>query len=132
MAFKVEAASVEEFLRLLRGREVAETPSQSLARQAVFVARLRDARSSRYTFPKVTRHVVATFAYGADIVSYKRTTSSAVELPEVSRELVVRQRDACEQVWADIERGIVEANLEVPVYEGHLRHPTGTGEEGKT
>jgi hypothetical protein len=43
-AFEVEAASVEEFLRLLTGREGAEIPSQnprSAARGAVFWPRSR-------------------------------------------------------------------------------------------
>ncbi len=124
--FEVEAASVEEFLRLLTGREGAEGPSRnprSVARGAVFVAPLQDVTSGRYAFPKVTRRVVATFAYGPDIISYRRTTSSAAELPEVSRELVVRQREACEQLRSEVERGIEDANLGVPVHEGHLRPP---------
>lgn len=124
-AFEVEAASVEEFLRLLTGRGRAEIPSQnprSVAREAVFVTPLQDVTSGRYAFPKVTRRVVATFTYGPDLVSYKRTTSSAVELPEVSRELVVGQREACEQLRAELERGIDDANLGILVHEGHLRH----------
>ena len=124
-AFEVEAVSVEEFLRLLKKREVAETPRRSPARQAVFVAQLWDTRrSNRYAFPKVTRHVVATFAYGTDIVSYKTTTSNAVELPEIATELAERQRETCEQVRSEIERRIAEANLGVPVHEGLLRRPT--------
>lgn len=132
-AFEVEAASVEEFLRLLTGRERAEAPSQdsrSVARGAVFVALLQDVTSGRYAFPKVTRRVVAAFAYGPDIVFYRRTTSSAVELPEVSRELVAMQRAACEQLRAEVERGIDEANLGVPVHEGHLRHPNDSRQGG--
>ena len=103
-AFDVEAASVEEFLRLLTGRERAEAPSQdpcSVARAAVFVAPLQDVTGGRYAFPKVIRRVVVAFAYGHDIVSYRRTTSSA----------------------AEVERGIGDANLGVPVHEGRLRHP---------
>ena len=128
-AFEVEAASVEEFLRLLSRREAAETPSRSPVRQAVFVTQLRDTRSSRYAFPKVTRHVVATFAYGPDIVSYRTTTSNAVELPEIATELAERQRQVCEQVWSEIERGIENADLGVPVREGLLRSPTDPRQE---
>lgn len=133
LAFEVEAASVEEFLRLLIGRERAEAPSQdprSPARWAVFVAPLQDVTGGRYAFPKVTRSVVAAFAYGPDIVSYRRTTSSAVELPEVSRELIVRQREACEQLRGEVEHGIGDANLGVPVYEGHLRHSNHPRQKG--
>ena len=132
-AFELEAASVEEFLRLLTGREGTGTASQttqSAALRAVFVAPLQDVRSSSYAFPKVTRRVVAAFAYGPDVVSYRRTISSVVELPEVSRELVERQRAACEQLRVELELGINGANLEVPVREGHVRRPTGTSEEG--
>lgn len=128
--FEVEASSVEEFLRLLRGREVVEIPSRSPAWRAVFVAALQDVGSSRYAFPKVTRHVVATFAYGSDMVSYRRTTSNAVELPEVARNLADRQRAAYEELRAEIERGIEEADLGVPVRQGLLRRPNDLREGG--
>ena len=131
-AFEIEAASGEEFLRLLTGRERAEVPSQnprSVARAAVFVTPLQDVTGGRYAFPKVTRRVVAAFSYGPGIVSYGRTTSSVVELPEVSRELVERQREACEELRAEIERGVREANLAVPVHEGHLRRPNHPRQE---
>lgn len=129
----MEAASVGEFLRLLTGRERAKAPSQdprSVACAAVFVAPLQDVTGGRHAFPKVTRRVVAAFAVEPDIVSYRRTTSSAVELPEVSRELVARQRKACEQLRAEVERGIDDANLGVPVREGHLRHPNDPRQGG--
>ena len=125
-AFEVEAASVEEFLRLLVGRERAEAPSyepRSVARRAMFVAPLQDVTSGRCAFPKVARHVVAAFAYGPDVVSYRRTTSNAVELPEVVGKTAERQREAYEEIRAEIERGIAGAGLEVPVHEGFLRHP---------
>lgn len=127
-AFEVEAASVEEFLRLLGGRERVEASTQTplgVTRRTVFVAPLQEVTGSEYAFPKVTRHVVAAFAYRRDVVSYKRTTSSAVELPEVSRELAERQREAYELLRAEVERGIEEASLGVPVREGHLHHPGG-------
>lgn len=126
---EVETASVEEFLRLLSGRERGTSPSRSPTRRAVFVAPLQDVRSSGYAFPKVTRHVVATFAYGPDVVSYKRTTSNAVELPEVARKLAQRHRETYEQVRAEIERGINDANLGVPMREGYLRHSRDHGTE---
>jgi hypothetical protein len=49
--FEIEAATVEEFLRLLKEREEDEAyrrGSRSPLRRAVFVARIIDQRSSRY------------------------------------------------------------------------------------
>lgn len=129
-ALMVETTSVEEFLRLLGGRESVKDSSTSvriLARRAVFVAPLQDMISDRYAFPKVTRRVVATFAYGADVVSYTRITSNAVELPGVARELAERHRETCEQLRVEIERGLEASGLCVPVHEGFLHHPTDDG-----
>jgi hypothetical protein len=132
-AVEVEAASLEEFLRLLGGRESAESPRRGprgATRRAVFVARLLDRQSSGYGYPKVRRYIVAAFAYEPDVVSYKRITSNAVELPEIAEKTAERQREAYEEVRAEIERRIAGAGLEVPVREGFLRHPTSPDEEG--
>ena len=130
-AFEVEAASIGEFLCLLAGRESAEASRpepRGAARRAVFVARLLDRRGSGYGHPKVRRYVVAAFAYGPDMVSYKRTTSNAVELPGTLKQTRDRQRRIYEETRAEIERGMEEAGLDVPVREGHLRHPADTDE----
>ena len=130
--FEIEAATVEEFLRLLKEREEHEASlreSRSALWRAVFVAQILDQRSSRYGFPLVTRYVVATFAYGRDLVSYWRTTSNAVELPETAVRTEERQREAYEEVVAEIERGLDEKDVCVPVYKGHLRRPTNSDEE---
>lgn len=125
--FRMEATSVEEFLRLLSGRETAvgqsRGPRDSVQR-TVFVTPLQGVMSGRYGSPKVTRSVVAAFAFGAYIVTYTRTTSNAVELPKVASKLAERQREACEQLRAEIERGLEESDLRVPVHEGVLRHLT--------
>lgn len=131
--FEIEAATVEEFLRLLKEREEHEASrrgSNSPLRRAVFVARIFDQRSSRYDFPLVTRYVVATFAYGQDLVSYRRTTSNAVELPETAVRTEERQREAFEEVMAEIERGLDEEDVRVPIYEGRLRRAGEPGGEG--
>jgi hypothetical protein len=94
------------------------------------VGRMFDQRSSRYDFPLVTRYVVATFAYGRDLVSYRRTTSNAVELPETAVRTEGRQREAYEEVVAEIERRLDEEDISVPIYEGRLRRPANFGEEG--
>lgn len=130
-AFGVEAATVEEFLRLLKEREEAEVPSREprgATRRAVFVAQLLDRRSSGYGYPAVRRSVVAAFAYGRDLVSYKRTTSSAVELPEIARKTAERQQETYEEVRAQVERGLERMGLDLPVYEGSLQHPAQPSE----
>jgi hypothetical protein len=130
--FEIEAATIEEFLRLLKEREEHEASmreSRSPLRRAVFVARMLNQRSSRYDFPLVTRYVVAAFAYGWDVVSYRRTTSNAVELPETAVRTEGRQREAYEEVVAQIERGLDDEDIRLPIYEGRLRRPTNFDEE---
>ncbi len=129
--FGVEAATVEEFLRLLKEREEAGEPSReprSATRRAVFVAQILDQRSSSYGYPAVRRSVVAAFAYGCDLVSYKRTTSSAVELPEIAKKAAERQQETYEEMRAEVERGLERMGLDLPVYEGSLRQPAELSE----
>jgi hypothetical protein len=129
--FGVEAATVEEFLRLLKEREEGEASLGGLRgapRRAVFVAQMLDQRSSSYGYPSVRRYVVAAFAYGRDLVSYSRTTSSAVELPEIASRAAERQQEAYEEIRVDIERGLEGMGLDLPVYEGSLRRPAEPGE----
>jgi translation initiation factor 2B subunit (eIF-2B alpha/beta/delta family) len=79
LTFGVEASTVEEFLRLLKEREEGETSpggQRSATRRAVFVAQMLDQRSSSYGYPSVRRYVFAAFAYGRDLVSLSRTSSS--------------------------------------------------------
>ena len=94
----------------------------------MFVAQMLDRRSSGYGYPSVRRYVVATFAYGWDLVSYRRTTSSAVELPEMARRTGERQQEAYEEVRAEVERGLEAMGLDLPVYEGSIRHHAEPGE----
>jgi len=120
----VEAATVEEFLRLLEEREGSESAPaghHGSPRGAVFVARMLDRRNSRFGYPSVTRYVVAAFAYGGNVVCCRRTTSHAVELPELARTTEERQRAAYDELRAEIERGMEEADIVVPLYEGCLR-----------
>ena len=129
-AFEVEAATVEEFLRLLKERE-DEAPvrgPRGAVRRAVFVAQMVDQRGSDYGLPMVRRYVTSNFAYGCDLISYRRTTSNAVELPETAKKTRDRQQQIYEETRAEIERGIEEVGLEVPVREGYLRHPASAGE----
>jgi hypothetical protein len=124
LGFQVEAATVEEFLRLLEereGRESAPAGHHGSPRGAVFVARMLDRRNSRFGYPSVTRHVVAAFAHGGDVVCLRRTTSHAVELPETAGMTEGRQRAVYDEIRAGIELGLEDIGLEVPVYEGSLR-----------
>lgn len=117
----LEVATVEEFLWLLRER--TEDSRGGPLQRAVFVARLRESRGSRYPFPKVTRRVVAAFARRGGVVCLSSTTSNSVELPEMARAAEERQRAVHEEVLSEIRRGLEEAGLanEVPIYEGFLR-----------
>lgn len=128
--FGVEAATLEEFLRLLKEREKAQELSREprgATRRAVFVAQLLDQRSSSYGYPSVKRYVVAAFAYGRDLVSYRRVTSSAVELPEIAMKTAERQQEAYEEVRAAVERGLEAMGLDLPIYEGSLSYPAEPG-----
>ncbi len=131
-ALEVETASVEEFLRLLMEREeagISPLKTRTAARKGIFIAQLLDQRSSNYGYPAVRRYVAAAFAYGRNLISYKRTTSSAVELPDMVGRIEERQQAAYEEIRAEIELGLEERRLDVPVYEGSLRHPAGADEE---
>jgi hypothetical protein len=122
--FEIEAASVEEFLRLLEEREEGESSARenpdTLSR-AVFVARMLDQRGSRFGYPSVTRQVVAAFVHGRGVVYLRTTASHTVELPENARITEVRHREAYEELREGIQRGLEEADLSVPLYEGYLR-----------
>ena len=129
--FEIEVASVEEFLKLLKAREEerGEQEETGAMRKVVFVAQMMDRRPSSYGFPLIRRYVVAAFAYGRDRVSYTRTTSNAVELPETVTKTEDRQQDAYAEMRQEIEGGLEELDLHVPVHEGFLRHPSDTGRE---
>jgi hypothetical protein len=131
-SFGIETATVEEFLRLLQGREDDETSSREFrgaTRKAVFVAQMLDQRSTSYGYPSVRRYVVAAFAYGRDQVSYSRITSSAVELPEIAGRTAERQHEAYEVIRAEIERGLERMGLDLPLFEGSLRSSAEPGED---
>lgn len=126
--FEIEVPSVEELLKLLKEREEEGTGQEENAttRKSVFVAQMMDRRPSNYGFPLVRRYVVAAFSYGKDRVSYTKTTSNAVELPETVTKTEDRQQESYEEMRGEIERGLKELNLRVPIHEGFLRHPADT------
>lgn len=127
--FEVEVVSIGEFVRLLKERdeEVSDRQGYGASGKAIFVAQMMDRRPSNYGFPLVRRYVVAAFAYGRDRVSYTRTTSNAVELPETVAKIEDRQQEAYEEVRTEIEGGLEELDLSVPIHEGFLRHAADNG-----
>lgn len=128
---EVEVASVGEFLRLLKERN-DEPPGRQgygASGKAIFVAKMMDRRPSNYGFPLIRRYVVVAFAHGRDRISYTRTTSNAVELPEMVARIEDRQQDVYEEVRAEIERGLEDSDLSVPVHEGFLHHAADDGRE---
>lgn len=129
--FEIEVASVEELLKLLKEREEEGGGQEGIGamRKSVFIAQMMDRRPSNYGFPLIKRYVVAAFAYGRDRVSYTRTTSNAVELPEMATKTEDRQQKAYEEMRQEIEHGLEGLSLHVPVHEGFLRHPSDTGRE---
>ena len=131
-SFGIETATIEEFLRLLQEREEGDTSPgefRGATRKAVFVAQMLDQRSTSYGYPSVRRYIVSTFAYGCDLVSYSRTTSSAVELPEIASRTAERQHEAYEVIRAEIERGLERMGLDLPFFEGSLRSSAEPGED---
>lgn len=129
--FEVEVASVGEFLRLLKERneQLPGRQGHGVSGRAIFVAQMMNRRPSNYGLPLVRRYVIAAFAYGRDRVSYTRTTSNAVELPETVVEIEDRQAEAYGEVRVEIERGLRELDLDVPIHEGFLRHPADDGRQ---
>ena len=127
--FEVEAPSIGEFLRLLKERseEIHGWQGHGATGKTVFVARMTDRQPSSYGFPLVRRYVVAAFAYGSDRVSFTRTISNTVELPETIARIEDRQQVAYEEVRAEIERGLKDADFRVPVREGLLHHVPANG-----
>lgn len=114
---EIEAAGLEDFLWLLKEREDrfgGQAPNGPTG-GVVSVSRMLDRRRSRYSFPLVTRYVVAAFSYGPENVIYKRTTSHAVELPEMVKKSEDRQKDIQEEVRVEIGRGMERLGLHVPL-----------------
>lgn len=120
--FEVEAGSVEEFLRLLDEREAERKrgvlPSvEPLPRTAVYVAPLQDIRhgGNGMPWPSVRRYVLAGFAYGEDLVSYRVDVSSGMEFPDgPDRD---KPRELHNRIYEDLKTRIGDW----AVYQGHER-----------
>ncbi len=134
--FELETSNVEEFLSLLERREndAANAPPRvtPLLRRAVCVEALLDQTASQHGLPFRTRYVVAAFAYGEDLVTFKSVTSRSAEMAppaDDERELAAAQwRRYAEVLGAIRERlGEMGASSRVPLVEGTLRHSGGKG-----
>lgn len=140
--FEVEVGTFEEFVNLLQAREGERgSPSgahggllaaEPLPRRSVFVSQLADYRGTRLGEPMVRRYVVASFAYGADLVSFEEQVSHDLEFrrgpspyPDGVRTPRKRHAEAFERLREDVRERIGAVGLEphVPVLAGHLRHP---------
>lgn len=132
--FEAEPATVEEFLSLLalRQADASQTERGTGLRRAVHVTRLISTRPSDYGFPFVRRHVQAAFAYGEDLVTYRKLTSNQMEMPDEAQRLNARQDEAFRELRQQIEQRLCELGLtdEVPVLEGFLHHATGPRASG--
>jgi type II secretory pathway predicted ATPase ExeA len=68
--------------------------------------------------------VQAAFAYGDDLVTYRKLTSNQMEMPDEAHRLNDRQDEAFEELHERIEERLSELGLtrEVPILEGFLHH----------
>jgi hypothetical protein len=134
--FELETSSLEEFLSLLERREkdAANAPPRDapLLRRAVCVEALLDQVTSRYGLPFRTRYVVAAFAYGEDLITFKSVSSRSAEMgppADDERELAAAQRRRYAEVLGAIRErlGEMSASDHIPLVEGILRHSSGSG-----
>lgn len=131
-SFELKAAVLEGFLDLLGEREselaVGETGGATLPRRAVCVNMLYDQRIEDHGLPFRTRYVLATFAYGPDLVSLQLITSASLEMGSPSEDeekLAAAQRGEFERVKETVEREVerMGAAGRIPVVVGSLEFP---------
>ena len=80
--YELEAAGLEEFLRLLQIRiKESQASEESLPRRAVCVADMYDQSSTEIGVARVKRYVRAAFVYGDDLVSLQLVSSDGYEHP---------------------------------------------------
>jgi hypothetical protein len=80
--YELEAAGLEEFLRLLQIRiKEPQASEESLPRRAVCVADMYNQSSTEIGVARVKRYVRAAFVYGDDLVSLQLVSSDGYEHP---------------------------------------------------
>ncbi len=131
-SFELKAATLKGFLDLLEKREsdpaLGETEGATLPRRAVCVNMLYDQRIESHGLPFRTRYVLATFAYGPDLVSCKLITSASLEMGSPSEDgekLAAAQRGEFERVKETVEREVerMGSSGRTPVVVGSLEFP---------
>ena len=132
-SFEIEAGTMERFLELLKSREDERVPAEeeTLIRRAVFVAPLTQLRTEAGGIPVSIRRVRAAFAYGGDQVTLSRHVYDGFELPPPSREgdeHESRQDEALQKIRHQIEEGVRERGLTVPVVVAWMKPPAAPGD----
>lgn len=124
-AFEAEVPNLDQFLELLARREKDDpgNVARPLARRAVWATALLDYKSGEYGVPVVRRYLEASFAYGEDLIVYRRNTSHNMEIGEMSKDLSAKQREAYQELREQIRSALEEmgAAEEIPLLEGSLR-----------
>ncbi len=132
--YELEAAGLEEFLRLLeiRLREPGVS-EQSLPRRAVCVADMFDQSSTEIGIARVRRYIRAAFVYGDDLVSLQLVSSNGYEHPDPQevRKLEDKQSRLLDRVREGIAATIDDQGLSTwcPIVKAFI-HPAGDSRVG--
>ena len=134
-SFEIEAGTLAPFLELLQSRERERVPdeAETLPRRAVFVAPVREAHAPGTGVPFVTRRARAAFAYGADLVTLPRKTTDDYEFPDTPeiRENRAKNERAAAELKGQVEVGLKQLGIELPVVVGRMKLPGSPQEPGK-
>lgn len=125
--YELEAAGLEEFLRLLQIRnKEPQASEESLPRRAVCVADMYDQSSTEIGVARVKRYVRAAFVYGDDLVSLQLVSSDGYEHPnpEEVRKLEQLQTRLLDKVRDSVAAAIEDSGLtaQSPVVKAFI-HP---------
>ncbi len=112
--YELEAAGLEEFLRLLQIRiKEPQAFEESLSRRAVCVADMYDQSSTEIGVARVKRYVRAAFVYGDDLVSLQLVSSNGYEHPDPEQvsKLEEKQTQLLDRVRESVAATIDEQTL---------------------
>lgn len=121
--FEIRACTLD----LLEEREAdgaVEKEGLPLVRRAVYVS-CPCTRAMDRGLATVTRRVLVGFAYGADVVSYERTTSAGLEVGKPvtdAEKAAARQLEVAEAIGEAVRERVcaIEPKGRLPVFEGVL------------
>ncbi len=125
--FELEAAGLDEFLRLLEIRVREPKASEdTLPRRAICVADMYDQGTTEIGIARVKRYVRAAFVYGDDLVSLQLVSSHGYEHldPDEVRKLEEKQTGLLAKVRDSVTAAIDEQGLgaEFPIVKAFI-HP---------